>query len=73
MVYVQTLWHCQVNYRGAIVAGWVVETIPAKRHRFTPETIQYAVWLYYRLCLSYPDIEGMLAERGTIVTRESIW
>ncbi len=45
---------------------------PYKRHRFPPEIIQYAVWLYYRFNLSHRDIEDMLAERGIIVTRESI-
>lgn len=35
-----------------------------KRHRFPPEIIQYAVWLYYRFNLSHRDIEDLLAERG---------
>ena len=43
-----------------------------KRHRFPPEIISYAVWLYYRFNLSHRDIEDMLAERGILVTRESI-
>jgi putative transposase len=43
-----------------------------KRHRFPPDIISYAVWLYYRCNLSHRDIEDLLAERGTIVTRESI-
>ena len=43
-----------------------------KRHRFPPDVISYAVWLYYRFNLSYRDIEDLLAERGIIVTRESI-
>jgi len=43
-----------------------------KRHRFPPDIISYAVWLYYRLNLSHRDIEDLLAERGIIVTRESI-
>ena len=43
-----------------------------KRHRFPPEIIQHTVWLYYRFNLSHRDIEDMLAERGIIVTRESI-
>ena len=43
-----------------------------KRHRFPPEIIQYAVWLYYRFNLSHRDVEDMLAERGISVTRESI-
>jgi putative transposase len=43
-----------------------------KRHRFPPEIISYAVWLYYRFNLSHRDIEDLLAERGITVTRESI-
>ena len=43
-----------------------------KRHRFPPDIISYAVWLYYRFNLSHRDIEDLLAERGVIVTRESI-
>jgi putative transposase len=43
-----------------------------KRHRFPPDIISYAVWLYYRFKLSHRDIEDLLAERGIIVTRESI-
>jgi putative transposase len=31
-----------------------------------------ALWLYYRFNLSHRDIEDLLAERGIIVTRESI-
>jgi putative transposase len=43
-----------------------------KRHRFPPEIIQYAVWLYHRFNLSQRDIEDLLAERGIIVSYESI-
>ena len=43
-----------------------------KRHRLPPDIISYAVWLYYRFNLSHRDIEDLLAERGIIVTRESI-
>ena len=43
-----------------------------KRHRFPSDIISYAVWLYYRFNLSHRDIEDLLAERGIIVTRESI-
>jgi transposase-like protein len=43
-----------------------------KRHRFPPEIIQYAVWLYFRFNLSHRDIEDILAERGIIVSYESI-
>ena len=43
-----------------------------KRHRFPPEIISYAVWLYYRFNLSHRDIEDLLAERGITVSYESI-
>ena len=43
-----------------------------KRHRFPSEIISYAVWLYFRFNLSHRDIEDMLAQRGVIVSYESI-
>jgi len=43
-----------------------------KRHRFPPDIISYAVWLYFRFNLSHRDIEDLLAERGITVSRESI-
>jgi len=43
-----------------------------KRHRFPPDLISDAVWLYYRFNLSHRDIEDLLAERGITVSRESI-
>ena len=43
-----------------------------KRYRFPAEIIQFAVWLYYRFNVSHRDIEDLLAQRGIIVTHESI-
>jgi putative transposase len=43
-----------------------------KRHRFPPDIISYAAWLYYRLYLSHQDIEDLLAQRGITVSREAI-
>ncbi len=43
-----------------------------KRHRFPPEIIQHAVWLYHRFNLSSRDIEYLLAERGIEISYESI-
>jgi putative transposase len=43
-----------------------------KRHRFPPDIISHAVWLYYRFNLSHRDIEDLLAERGINVSREAI-
>ena len=41
-------------------------------HRFPPEIISHAVSLYHRLTLSFPDVEGLLAERGVRVSYEAI-
>ena len=43
-----------------------------KRHRFPPDIISYAVWLYYRFNLSHRDIEDLLADQGITVSREAI-
>jgi len=43
-----------------------------KRHRFPPEIIQHAVWLYFRFNLSHRDIEDLLAVRGIVVSYESV-
>ena len=42
------------------------------RHRFPPELIIHAVWLYARFTLSYRDIEDLLAERGLDVSYETV-
>ena len=41
-------------------------------YRFPPEIISHAVWLYHRFCLSFRDVEDLLAERGITVSYESI-
>jgi putative transposase len=43
-----------------------------KRHRFPPEIIQYAVWLYHRFNLSHRDIADLMSYRGVEVSYESI-
>ena len=43
-----------------------------KRHRFPPDVISHAVWLYFKFNLSHRDVEDLLAERGIIVSYESI-
>ena len=42
------------------------------RHRFPPVIIRYAVWLYHRFSLSFRDVEDMLAQRGVIVSYETV-
>ena len=41
-------------------------------HRFPSEIIEHAVWLYYRFSLSLRDVEDLLAERGIIISHETI-
>ncbi len=43
-----------------------------KRHRFPPQIISHAVWLYFRFALSYRDVEELLAERGVELTYETV-
>jgi putative transposase len=43
-----------------------------KNHRFPVEIISHGVWLYYRFCLSYRDVEELLFVRGVTVTYEAI-
>ena len=41
-------------------------------YRFPPQIISHAVWLYHRFCLSFRDAEDLLAERGIVVSHETI-
>jgi putative transposase len=41
-------------------------------HRFPAEIIGYAIWGYHRFCLSFRDVEDLLADRGIIVSYEAI-
>jgi putative transposase len=45
---------------------------PYTGHRFPQEIISHAVWLYFRFSLSYRDVEEVLAERGIVVTYETV-
>jgi putative transposase len=41
-------------------------------YRFPAEVIQHAVWLYHLFSLSLRDIELILADRGVLVSYETI-
>ena len=43
-----------------------------RKHRFPPEIIAHAVWLYHRFSLSFREGEELLAERGVIVSHEAV-
>jgi putative transposase len=46
--------------------------ISYRRHRFPPEIIQHAVWLYFRFPLSYRNVEDLLAQRGVDLSYETV-
>lgn len=48
------------------------DQITYKSYRYPPEIISQAVWLYHRFCLSYRDVEDLLAERGITVSYETV-
>ena len=50
----------------------MVSASPYKGYRFPPEIMSHSVWLYFRFSLSFRDIEELMAERGIIVTYETI-
>ena len=43
-----------------------------RKHRFPPEIISHAVWLYHRFSLRFREVEELLAERGVIVSYEAV-
>src|SRR6266511_4121835 len=43
--------------------------ISFKRHRFPPEIIRHAIWLYARFTLSFRDVEELLAERVKLLKK----
>ena len=41
-------------------------------YRFPPEIFSHAAWVYHRFCPSFRDVEDHLAERGMVVSYETI-
>jgi putative transposase len=50
----------------------MTKPVSYKRHRFPPEIIAHAVWLYFRFPLSLRLVEEMLLERGIFVSYETV-
>jgi putative transposase len=48
------------------------QPVSYKRHRYPPQIITHAVWLYFRFPLSLRLVEELLAERGINVSYETI-
>jgi transposase-like protein len=62
--------------RGCGTAGGLVargmKKISYEGYRFPLEIIQQAIWLYVRFTLSFRDVEDLLAERGIVVSCETV-
>jgi putative transposase len=65
-------WHCQLEATLGTVASMPVDVVRYPRYRFPTAIISHAVWLYYRFTLSFRDVEDLLAQRGVMVSYESI-
>jgi hypothetical protein len=55
---------------GSVAKG--MKKISYKGYRFPPEMIQQAIWLYLRFTLSFRGVEDLLAERGIMVSYETV-
>ena len=49
-----------------------MQAVSFKRHRYPPDVIRQALWLYFRFTLSFRDVEEMLAQRGIEASYETI-
>ena len=47
-------------------------SVSCNRHRFPPQIIAHAVWLYFRFPPSLRLVEEMLLERGIVVSCETV-
>jgi transposase-like protein len=43
-----------------------------KGYRFPPEIISHCVWLYFRFSFSFRDGEELMAQRGVVLTSETV-
>ena len=57
----------EIEWCGGLCAH-ICKPISYKRHRFLPEIIAHAVWLYFRFPLSLRLVEEMLLERGIVIS-----
>ena len=67
--------HCHGDLACGPTGGLVakgMKKISYKGYRFPPEIIQQAIWLYLRFTLSFRDVEDLLAERGIMVSYETV-
>ena len=73
---VKAKWLFVTPIRACGLAGGQVargmKKISYKGYRFPLEIIQQAIWLYVRFTLSFRDVEDLLAERGIMVSYETV-
>ncbi|WP_410055060.1 ATP-binding protein [Microvirga sp. Mcv34] len=50
----------------------MTKPVSYKRHRFPPEIIAHAGWLYFRFLLSLRLVEEVLLERGILISYETV-
>src|ERR687894_523008 len=50
----------------------MTKPVSYKPHRFPPQIIAHAIWLYFRFPLSLRLVEEMLLERGILVSHETV-
>jgi putative transposase len=50
----------------------MTQPISYKRHRFPPQIIAHAIWLYFRFPLSLRLVKEMLLERGILISYETV-
>jgi transposase-like protein len=55
---------------GPVARG--MKRISYNGYRFPSEIIERAIWLYLRFTLSFRDVEDLLAERGIVVSYETV-
>ena len=54
------------------IQGTTMRPISFKRHRFPPDAIRHAIWLYFRFTLNIRDVEELMLQRGIPVSREAV-
>ena len=67
-----TVTALEARPEGDPTGGMTLPPDPHYRHRFPAEIISYAVWLYHVFSLSLRDVELILAERGVVVSYETV-
>ena len=68
------VWRGLLVIDACVLSGYLktMKPISYARHRFPPDVIGHAVWLYFRFTLSFRDVEELLSERGIEVSYETI-